>query len=824
MATFTLEPFRNGFRLALDGDLTVEADQPRTDGVGVAAAVAVRRNGLLLVRDTVNLTSSKARAAFLARLGNSALGESHLLALEEALREARNGHEEGKPAERDGVPYRVVEDGLVWDKPTPNGPVAVRLTNFTARIVGDVAHDDGAEVVRRFELEASLGGRAHRFTVPAERFAGMTWVTEHLGAEALLYPGMTLRDHARAAIQLLSGRVPARRVYTHTGWRKLGDHWAYLHAGGALGAQGALRDVETALPDALARFVLPDPPGGDALREAVRASLGLLDLAPRRITVPLLAAVYRAALGGTNFAVHLSGGTGVGKTQLATLAQQHYGPDHRAEEPPGSWSSTSNALEGLAFTAKDAVLLVDDFAPTGDGGNIARLHREADRLLRAQGNRAGRHRLRPDGTLRPVRWPRGLIVSTGEETPRGQSLRARLLILDVGPGDVDFERLTCAQAAAAAGAYAAALAGFLRWAAGQYDGLQARLRELQLQYRAEAQRSVTHRRTGDIAAQLAAGWRIVLDFAAEAGGLAPAEAESLWHEGWAALGEAAAAQAAHQLAAEPAARFLELLRAAIASGRAHVAGPNGGAPDDAAAWGWRRVSIGTGEHARIEWQPQGHRVGWVEGADLLLEPEASYAAAQAVGAATGDPLAVLPRTLRKRLHERGLLKAVGSRGGRERLTVRRVLEGVRREVLCLDSSTVSYRAGSAPSAPFEDEDAGGPHGATVSDPPPWGTTWGTSGVEGGKVPHASAPSETAEAASGAGSGRAGVGDGAQGAHGALSAGDTPKAPGRTFSQVDGAEPDVCALCGEPVDLFTADGEPRCAEHADDGGGWEEGTV
>ena len=69
--------------------------------------------------------------------------------------------------------------------------------------------------------------------------------------------------------------------------------------------------------------------------------------------------------------------------------------------------------------------------------------------------------MRGDTTLRPVKRPRGLIVSTGEDTPRGQSLRARLFVLELGPGDLDFELLSQAQADAAAGLYAQAMAGFL---------------------------------------------------------------------------------------------------------------------------------------------------------------------------------------------------------------------------------------------------------------------------------------------------------------------------------------------------------------------------
>src|SRR5919199_337965 len=79
---------------------------------------------------------------------------------------------------------------------------------------------------------------------------------------------------------------------------------------------------------------------------------------------------------------------GSGKTQLAALAQQHYGAGMDGLHLPAGWHSTANALEVMAFHAKDALLVVDDFAPTGSAVDIQRLHREADRLIRGQGNNA----------------------------------------------------------------------------------------------------------------------------------------------------------------------------------------------------------------------------------------------------------------------------------------------------------------------------------------------------------------------------------------------------------------------------------------------------
>jgi hypothetical protein len=254
----------------------------------------------------------------------------------------------------------------VWTRPTKDGSVETRLTNFVARITSDVVEDDGVEVRRRFEVEARLNGWCRRFTIPAETFPSMGWATEHLGARAIVMPGMGIRDHARAAVQVLSEGIDERHVYAHSGWRQLESGWVYLHAGGAIGEAGPVRGVEVALPDALALMVLADPPAGDELAAAVRASLAILDTAPEPVTIPLLAAVYRAVLGPCDFALHLAGSTGAGKSELAALIQRHFGTGFDARHLPGSWSSTANALEALAFSAPmPCSSLTTSHRPTG---------------------------------------------------------------------------------------------------------------------------------------------------------------------------------------------------------------------------------------------------------------------------------------------------------------------------------------------------------------------------------------------------------------------------------------------------------------------------
>ncbi len=589
--------------------------------------------------------------------------------------------------QRVGLPYRETPAGLVWDRPVGDGTVPVALTNFRARIVAQIVEDDGAEQHRLFEIEGALGHRTPRFRLPAAVFGPMNWPAEHLGANAVTYAGMGLRDHARVAIQLLSGEVPERTVYTHLGWREIDETWVYLHGGGAIGPDGTVQEgVETRLDGALARYVLPDPPTGAALQAAVRASLRLLELGPDRLTVALLAATYRAVLGPTDFSLHLAGPTGVFKSELAALVVQHFGAAMDSRNLPGSWTSTGNSLEALAFAAKDAVFVVDDFAPSGSSGDVLRLHRDADRLLRAQGNSSGRQRMRADTTLRPPKPPRGLILSTGEDVPRGQSLRARILVLEVEPGDVDTTKLSACQADAAAGLKAAAMAGFIRSIAGRQGEIRAGMRAEVARLRRQATGSRAHRRTPDVVANLAIGIEQFLAFGEAVHAITAVERTALGERCWRALGEAAASQAEHQAASEPTARFLELLAAAISAGRAHVAGEDGELPANPGAWGWRRETQGSAGFERETWRGGRERVGWLVEDALLLDPDAAFSAAQSMGRDTDDPLAIQPRTLRSRLHQRGLLVSVED--DRHRLTIRRILDGKRRAVLHLAASAL----------------------------------------------------------------------------------------------------------------------------------------
>ena len=109
-------------------------------------------------------------------------------------------------AEARAGPYRVINGAIHHARPTPQGPAAIPLCNFDARIVSEEIRDVGAEKIIVISIEGTLqdGTPLPRIEVSAEHYASMGWITARWGNRAIVNAGRATKDHLRAAIQLLS--------------------------------------------------------------------------------------------------------------------------------------------------------------------------------------------------------------------------------------------------------------------------------------------------------------------------------------------------------------------------------------------------------------------------------------------------------------------------------------------------------------------------------------------------------------------------------------------------------------------------------------------
>jgi hypothetical protein len=570
------------------------------------------------------------------------------------------GHGDNSETTNSPYPYSVEGGHIVRYRETKDGVIVDSLCNFDSQIKEDIILDDGADQTRAFVIDGRLdtGVLLPAVRIPASRFNSMIWVTESWGMRAVVRAGNGTKDYLREAIQRLSPAARLRHIYTHTGWQKIGDKWIYLS-----GSTAGNADFEVDLGPELARYRLPiiieDEVG------AVRLSLDLLRIAPLRITAPLFAACYRAPLVSAfpqDLSLWIEGKTGSMKSTLTALFASHYGDFDRIHLP-GAWASTANQLERRAFLIKDSLFVIDDYAPTGLD------HREmevkASRLLRAQGNLAGRARLRSDLTERSAFYPRGIIISTGEQHPQGQSLLARTLVIELDRDDVDLTALTGLQEQARRLVHA--MGGYIRWLAPQMDAMPALLREAFAAARTKATNGTEHLRIPEAAAHLWLGLHCGLTYAQEIGAIDHAGAEQLLKDSWDAFIQIGRDQAIVVEQEDPVRRFLTVMHTILTQGRV--------------------IIIATDERAP-EPKPGVDFLGWFDADWLYLMPEATFAAVVRFCRDSGEHFPIRQERLKKDLAKAGISECHAGR-----LTATARIGGHIKRVLKLNIEKVESTAG-----------------------------------------------------------------------------------------------------------------------------------
>lgn len=527
--------------------------------------------------------------------------------------------------------YTVAEGKICWLKPTPSGEVLTPLCNFDARAVEDVIKDSGIEQQRFFIIEGRLanGKTLPKVQLQASHFNSMNWVSEQWGMGAIIAAGVTLKDRLREAIQLKSGDITQRRVYTHTGWRELDGKYVFLTANGALGLPG----VEVELDSPLQRYRLPLEATSD-IKEAIKGSLDFLDIGEAKITVPLWAAMYLAPLSEVldpAFTLWQVGPTGTFKSTIQAMALSHFGT-FTVRNLPASWRDTANYLEKLMALAKDIPLVIDDWAPAPDTKQAREYEAKAEHVARAQGNRLGRGRLRSDTSTRAAYVPRGVVLTNGEQLPGGQSHTARLFTTELEPGDIDVEKLTAAQQVAPL--YPIAMAAYIRWLAEQWTTIRKELPPAWDKWRHQAQIEGQHPRVPEAVAWLFAGFDLAMGFAEEAGVIDHPEAKQRRDWAWDTLIALGDMQGGRVEEERPGRRFLEGLKALMDEGR---------------------VVFRHKDEEPTKASPVETQIGW-RGDDgvLYLNPIPAYSTVYDFWRRSGEPLTFKANTVSKDLRRMGL--------------------------------------------------------------------------------------------------------------------------------------------------------------------------
>jgi hypothetical protein len=457
--------------------------------------------------------------------------------------------------------YRIRDGGMGYMKHVGRGSnstlVFAPLCNFAAKVISDTSTDDGAEVKRSFSVAIVFDDeqRVPPFEVVASLFPSMNWVMQNGGVKAVIVAGQSAKDRLRECIQKFSGDAEKLYRYGHTGWRFIDGQWTFLHAGRT--------DVDVHLDNHLKRYALPEKP--ERIDEAIEQSLSLLKTGPDEVMIPLLSSVYLAPLSSflkPDFVLFMVGVTGSLKSSLAALFLSHYGNFRDKSDLPASWESTDNALEHRLFILKDVLCVVDDYAPRSDALSQRRQEGRAQRIIRSIGNQSARSRLRSDLTERPEYTPRGLMISTGEDLPPGQSIQARTLVLEVDGSQLDLEALSEAQRAADLLPHA--IGAYVEWLAPQLPHITEELKEQWSKYRSLFMQADSHKRIPEILANMMIGVNLFTSFANTQGVISTSQVEEMRQRSFKTLVSLGVAHSRRIKEEDPAEVFLNTLNAMLA--------------------------------------------------------------------------------------------------------------------------------------------------------------------------------------------------------------------------------------------------------------------
>jgi hypothetical protein len=457
-----------------------------------------------------------------------------------------------------------IEDGrYCFVKQSVDGESVIPLCNFTAAAIEDITRDNGQDTTRYFKVTGRLfnGHELQGIEVPAGQFNNLTWVTGDWGMRAIIAAGQNNKDRLREAIQLQSQEALQKRVYTHTGWRKINEEMVYLNGSGALGNA----NVQVEMDPALSRYSLPEPEGDPS--EAINASYNFINIGDLKVTLPFLAAMYLAPLSELlepAFTIWLCGPSGSFKSTITALALCHFG-NFDVLHLPASWRDTANQLEKLLFLAKDIPLVIDDWAPGQDSAKAREMEVKAEYVVRAQGNRQGRGRMRSDTSSRVSYSPRGVLITSGEQLPAGHSHTARIYTVEVEREDIDMVNLT--QAQEQSHLYRLSMAHYILYLKEKYSDLAKTLKGNFEIAREKAQKAGQHPRLPAAIAWLHTGLSLFCDFAVSHNAMAANEAQSLLSDAWGIFLEQAGEQSTRVEDERPGPRGIEALNALLNSGR-----------------------------------------------------------------------------------------------------------------------------------------------------------------------------------------------------------------------------------------------------------------
>lgn len=211
----------------------------------------------------------------------------------------------------------------------------------------------------------------------------------------LLFQLVLIPGKLREVSQIISKNLTKEvLVYSHTGFINIDGKYVYLYHGGAIGdnSNRILVDLSTLGNKNLTRYCFTDK--NFDFKEALQTSYSFLNIANKKVTIPLMSAIYLSPLHSlfieknitVDVLLYLVGKSGTRKSSLTAAAMCHFGKFDR-EHFSNTFRDTLNYIEKTCSILKDSITVIDDYNPELYGNQKSKVF---ENIIGISGDNSGR--------------------------------------------------------------------------------------------------------------------------------------------------------------------------------------------------------------------------------------------------------------------------------------------------------------------------------------------------------------------------------------------------------------------------------------------------
>ena len=246
------------------------------------------------------------------------------------------------------------------------------ISNFLAIIDEQINYDNGRDIYTKYKVRGIIIENYKKLlpiNITQQELESFNFVLNpEWKLDAIICAGQGNTDRMREVTQIISkNKIINKTVYSHLGFKRIGDELIYLYHNGFIGNSNNQIMVDVS-EDKLERYCFTNKEY--SIEEAITTSYSILDLAESSITIPLLATTYLAPIVSilqevdinADYILWLEGKTGTRKSSIAAIALSHFGNFSR-NKFVCSFRDTLNSIEKKSYIIKDSLNVIDDFNP-----------------------------------------------------------------------------------------------------------------------------------------------------------------------------------------------------------------------------------------------------------------------------------------------------------------------------------------------------------------------------------------------------------------------------------------------------------------------------